>query len=151
MSIAYKGRQWEALLHAYDENYGRKQFMGFCDLVATYDVTSETQYRTVHYKNIESIEPDPENKHWKKWKFSAGETKSGYVERCEPMNLFFEVKSEIRSVGELMRQIQFYRTSSEVKQAFRMNGCGLVVVAPPNKEAEEVVTSHGFGFVEYKP
>lgn len=150
MSVNYVGRQWEALLHAYDENYSRKQFMGFCDLVATYDVTVETEHQTVHYKNLASIDPDPEYKQWKKWKFLDDETKSSYVNRNESMNLFFEVKSEIRSIGELMRQIQFYRTSTEVKQAFRTNGCGMVVVAPSNKEAEEVVRSHGFGFVEFQ-
>jgi hypothetical protein len=90
MSIAYASRQWEALLHAHDENYGRKQFMGFCDLAATYEVTMETEHRTVHYKNIESIEPDTENKYCKKWKFCEGETKSGYADRSVAIELFLK-------------------------------------------------------------
>ncbi len=67
------------------------------------------------------------------------------------LRLFFEVKTEIPSVGELMRLLQMYRNSmtfrfrSEERVVSR-----LIVVAPPNNEAASVCQDHGIAFLEYR-
>ena len=146
LTIKYKGRQWEGMLYARDESYSRKQFLGFCDMVATYNVTSETSHDTNH---IMKVELDKETTYYKSWKFTEVETQVGLAERVEPKRIFFEVKTEIRSIGELLRQLQFYRSSAEVSHAYQHSGIALVVVAPPNSEARQIVESHGFGFVDF--
>lgn len=55
--------------------------------------------------------------------------------------VYFEVKTKIPSIGELLRQLQFYKTM--------VGESPIVVVAPDNAEAARVVRSQGFGFIAY--
>ena len=54
----------------------------------------------------------------------------------------FEVKTAIRSIGELMRQMQLYRHTWGVHSGW------LCVVAPPHSEAQAVLAEHGMKYLE---
>ncbi len=61
------------------------------------------------------------------------------------IRLLFEVKSEIRSIGELMRQLQLYRSTD----SFRNISTKLIVVAPPHADAKRICNEQGVHFLEY--
>jgi hypothetical protein len=56
------------------------------------------------------------------------------------VSLLFEVKTEIRSCGELMRQINLYRTHETQGRFF---------VVSPDDRFKPTLASEGVGFVEY--
>lgn len=63
-----------------------------------------------------------------------------WVLRRERVNLFFEVKPEIRSLGELMRQLNHYRVYTYEGQFF---------VVSPDDRFRSTLESQGIGFVKY--
>lgn len=73
------------------------------------------------------------------------------VYRSGPGNyeIYFEVKSEIKSIGELIRQLQLYRSSSTFHES--LPRARLVVVAPPHNGAASVCHENGFDLLEYRP
>lgn len=56
-------------------------------------------------------------------------------------SIAIEIKSKIQSVGELIRQIQFYRTY--------LSGPTWLVVSPDDR-AKDILTSQGIYFFKYK-
>lgn len=115
---------------------GRKQVVGFLDLAASFNADAKlvrVHHRRFAAKNApngygQSFELLEETAEWTRWE--------------ETLQVGFEVKSEISSVGELMRQLQLYRTTESIHQYRR-----IIVVAPAHPDAENVLRSHGFGFI----
>ena len=147
-TIKFVSREWEPMLHT-DSSYSGSRMLGFCDLRAVYEITTSIYRKVVTFKRLPTIEPDANlsTSGFKKWVIedSPTATRHSYETGTSNCSLHFEVKSEIRSIGELMRQLSLYSSSQELKYGER-----LIVVAPPNNEAAEVVRSHGYGFVEYR-
>lgn len=145
--------QWERPLSDGPSGYNRT--IGYADLSAQYEIgwglvgVERIYYQIDSQSSASSSRNIPEPKELRR--AFAFEAHSGNLE------LFFEVKTEIRSIGELMRQLQTYRSAPRVTNAClrcgtgREFGPGLIVVAPPNVEAERIVRSHGFGWVDYSP
>ena len=67
------------------------------------------------------------------------------------LRVCFEVKTEIRSIGELMRQLQLYRSALPPRGGYEVPETWLCVVAPPHPEAAAVCRDQGFPFLEYRP
>lgn len=59
--------------------------------------------------------------------------------RWESPNILVEAKSILPTVGELMRQIQLYRTA--------FHGC--IVVVSPDEKYKEILSEQGVAFVKY--
>lgn len=149
--IKFLNLQWERPLS--DGSSGYNRTIGYADMSALYEIgwtllgresiyhQIDSQSSVCHSRNI----PVPKELR-REFTFEA---QNAFME------LYFEVKTEIRSIGELMRQLQTYRSTPRVMNsclrcgAGREFGPGLIVVAPPNLEAEKVVRSHGFGWVDY--
>jgi hypothetical protein len=70
---------------------------------------------------------------------SAGAFAPEWVVAFKPTNLLFEVKTEIPSFGELMRQINFYRAYEQ----------GPFFVVSPDDRFKSTLASQGIGFVKY--
>ena len=61
-------------------------------------------------------------------------------------NFYFEAKTAIPSMGELLRQIQFYKTN--IKH-FRDSYYQIIIVSYPNPRAQRIVESQGFFWIDY--
>lgn len=151
MAISYKGRSWEPMLNAEAGSYNR--LLGFCDLMVRYEVSAELARKVCLTKKILSVHPDKNlsKPYFPKWVFEDVGSQCSYEDGTGARDLYFEVKTEIKSIGELMRQVQLYRSSVELKRARDYNGIALIVVAPPHDEAAKVLRSHSVGFIEYRP
>lgn len=57
-------------------------------------------------------------------------------------NVYFEIKTEVRSHGELIRQLRFY---------VARGADPIVVVAPKAEHLQEILSDQGFGYLEYAP
>ncbi len=150
-NIKFLNLQWERPLS--DGSSGYNRTIGYADMSVQYEIGwtligAERIHFEMDSQSFNSIlksicEPKEVGRAF------SFETQS------EILELFFEVKTEIRSIGELMRQLQTYRSAPRVNNACRRCGTGrefgpgLIVVAPPNFEAERIVRSHGFGWVNY--
>ena len=112
-----------------------KNLIGFIDLKLTFE------FSTLTVTGIDFIEKKVIDKI--QWKQSEKEIdyKSGYeyFENCKE-TLYIEVKTEIKSLGELFRQLQTYKTY--------ING-NFVVVCPDDKE-KQIIKEQGFIFVKYE-
>lgn len=114
-----------------NSGYGGKSFViGFVDLLVRYqrpylDLDPGSLHGQIFYDWIRSEEPliKPSYICWK----------SG--------NAYFEVKTEIPSLGELLRQIQLYRTYFH----------GDWFVVSPDTRYIETLAEQNVGFIEYKP
>lgn len=138
-SLRFLGASWEIPL------FMTKSFpAGFADMVAVYEAGVRLERVTVneyrhqvktggYYGNEDVFVKTGTHQEWRE----------GKEERC----VYFEVKTEIRSLGELMRQLQLYRSTETV----RSNGGILVVVAPPHEDARQVCADHGIHFIDYRP
>lgn len=78
------------------------------------------------------------------------------IERIDEI-FYFEVKSDITSLGEIVREMQFYRSKVGVVRAFDKhrvekyrNGI-FYVVAPPNETAKQVLASQDIQYIDYVP
>lgn len=65
----------------------------------------------------------------------------GFADLCLPFEVAVEVKSTIPSIGDLIRQIQFYRNY--------MGGPTWIVVSPDDRPAE-ILREHGIFFYKYR-
>jgi hypothetical protein len=134
---------WERMLKS-----DRGSLVGFCDLHCVYEVWHNlTKAIIQYYKICPTDEPGPLCREWKIEKSGAIEE----VYRSGPGNyeIYFEVKSEIKSIGELIRQLQLYRSSSTFHES--LPRARLVVVAPPHNGAASVCHENGFDLLEYRP
>ena len=61
--------------------------------------------------------------------------------------VYFEAKTTIPSIGELMRQIQFYKTYIPRDRDQYTNKIG--IVSYPNPRAQRIVESQGFFWIDY--
>ena len=143
--IAFEALAWEEPMH----DDGR--VVGFCDLRARY-LVGDVLYRiTKHSYHLEQA-PDS---YGPRWRLEALGERRVWYQRNNYLHLFFEVKTEIPSVGELMRQIQLYRSCGTYRrtEGYRdTHGRTLfLVVAPPSNEAATVCRGNGIPFVEWRP
>lgn len=136
--IKFLSYQWEFPLRN-----SRGGEIGFCDLCAVYEVTSLLERVDVV---LYSATPRPTSR-YASFKFEQCGTLQEWRQQSGKMRLFFEVKTEVPSVGELMRQLQLYRGSETARGYWNH----FVVVAPPNNEAASVCEDHGISFVQYRP
>ena len=137
-TIKFIKYQWELPLRN-----ARGGEVGFCDLCADYEVTSLLEKIDVL---LYSATPRPTSR-YPSFKFEQCGSRQEWRQQSGQMRLFFEVKTEIPSVGELMRQLQLYR-GTETARGFWTH---FAVVAPPNNEAASVCADHGISFVQYRP
>lgn len=136
--LKFRKLQWELPLK--DQRGG---LVGFCDLCADFDATCSLDKTLV---SLYSATP-PTDRHRSGWNFELSGTTEEWRQQSGEVRIFFEVKTEIPSVGELMRQLQLYRTTETIRGYWNH----LVVVAPPNNEAASVCEAHGIAFVPYRP
>jgi len=142
--LRFHQMQWELPLKG-----ERGEVIGFVDLWARYSVGEVLRRVTTKSHRLDSLEPKERHSRFlQTWSFSPVGDHVTYEQQLTGLSLFFEVKTEIRSVGELMRQLQLYRSSS----TFRGHAPSrLIVVAPANNEAASVCLDHGIPFIEYRP
>ena len=69
-------------------------------------------------------------------------TEAGWKLEHRDLRLFIEVKTNVPSIGELIRQLRFYVTHG---------ASPLVVVAPPDDRLAVTLQEQGFGYVPYMP
>jgi hypothetical protein len=148
VELSYKRSEWEMPLSS-----ERGQAMGFCDLYCEYSVGNFLSWQTKIAYQLNSLSVSEGSIIGKKITFSKTSEKQAWQQYATAARLFFEVKTKIPSVGELMRQLQLYKTSP----TFRWSpGDGpksinkWIVVAPPNNEAVSVCAQHAIFFVEYR-
>jgi hypothetical protein len=134
---------WERMLKG-----DRGSLLGFCDLHCVYEIWHYLSKVTIQRHQI-----CPEDKHGftlRKWKIVKTDvTEDVYQTGSNEYQIYFEVKSEIRSIGELIRQLQLYRSSATFQGS--LPGAQMIVVAPPNNSAAAVCKENGFEFLEYRP
>ncbi len=151
LTIKFINRTWEPWLHAVS-SYEKRGHLGCCDMVASYSLPIGLNRQVSRFKTLRSLEPETKGKYpfTHKWAFEDSNTPDQvkFTPNSASLRLYFEAKSEIRSVGELMRQLNLYKSSYELQGE---DFTKLIVVAPPNEDAAKVVRSHGYGFVEYRP
>lgn len=145
--VDYCRMQWEPPLK------NGRGIVGFCDLHCQYNVSFELEKVLLSQYSLASVEPvprDPEKPAYSpnRWAFALVTSGEWWRQPADECNLYFEVKTEIRSVGELMRQLQLYRSTDTFQWSTRNR---LVVVAPANNEAASVCEAHGISFVDYRP
>jgi len=146
VELNYKKSEWELPLSS-----ERGQPTGFCDLYCEYQMGDVLSHATTHVYSFASSE---EFFVGERSNFSKVEESQAWRQYTTVVRLFFEVKTKIPSVGELMRQIQLYRTSPTFRGS---PDCGprsvnkFIVVAPPNNEAASVCAEHEIHFIEYRP
>lgn len=63
--------------------------------------------------------------------------------------VLYEVKTAVPSIGELLRQLQFYRKCRSYHEDERIPDRRFVVVAPKNEQVQDVLRTQGVGFLEY--
>lgn len=138
-SLRFLRASWEVPL------FMNKSFpAGFADMVAVYEAGVRLERVTVNEYRHEVKKGDYYGDHDV---FVKTGTREEWRETKEERCVFFEVKTEIKTLGELMRQLQLYRSTETV----RSSGGILVVVAPPHEDARQVCASHGIPFVDYRP
>lgn len=71
--------------------------------------------------------------------YGTGYINDGYHEQFK---FAFEIKPQVKSIGEVLRQFQFYKSNLP-------NGCALILVTG-TKGLKEIFESQGFYVVEYK-
>jgi hypothetical protein len=67
-------------------------------------------------------------------------TPSWQIIHCGTKKVFFEVKTSIKSIGELTRQIRMYQVHEKEAR---------FIVVSPDDHAEKVLKSQGIGFLKY--
>lgn len=137
--LRFRKSQWELPLRA-----ERGGLLGFCDLCAEYEGTTTLEKVLV---TLYSAAPPNDARGGSYWGFDPAGSAEEWRQHGGEVKIFFEVKTEIPSVGELMRQLQLYRSTETIRGHWNH----LVVVAPPNNEAATVCESHGISFVQYRP
>ena len=146
LRLGYQSSEWELPLSS-----GRGAVMGFCDLYCQYEVGDSLHYVTTHLHSFQSQRTEYGIEQWNFGK--VAETFS-WQQQTAVLRMFFEVKTKIPSVGELMRQLQLYRTSRTIRTATWIGDVPainkMIVVAPPNNEAASVCREHRIPFVEYR-
>lgn len=152
--LAYENGVWEPRLNIRDQNFN-KRMVGFLDYVVEYRFTSHLHRTTKLIKRVVFDEPekpvnDQNYRPSRKWHLEEIESRVEFTEETDIQKIYFEIKSEIRSVGDLMRQLTFYRSSDEIKEAQFKNGIAIIVVAPENEKATRVIREQGYEFVEYR-
>lgn len=98
----------------------KKYCIGFIDLVVAYETTCVWRENTRTYLHTED-----------NFVYHVGTTEH---------NLYFEIKSSIPSLGELVRQIRLYQQYAQ----------GTFIVVCPDARFEKPLASQGIKFVEYK-
>lgn len=151
MKYKYSHGEWEPQLHTSD-NYGSyKRMIGYLDYAAHYVVSSRLHRTNVITKKLvfeERAEATNQRKP-RNWSLVEVGSRVDYWEEECIRTIYFEVKSEIKSIGALMRQLTLYRHSDEVKSAFSRNGLGVIVVAPNHPIAAGVLEEQGYAFLAY--
>ena len=142
--LLFKSAQWELPLK---EN---NRTVAFADLVANYDYCQYLSGRNTTFHMAERIEDSSSRRVL--WKYPETRTIHTFAQTLDTVSIVFEVKTSILSVGDLMRQLNYYRETSMFKEHRREDSIPpiLVVVAPANPEAEGVCKAHGIGFVRYE-
>ncbi|WP_407504929.1 hypothetical protein [Elizabethkingia meningoseptica] len=112
-----------------------KNLIGFIDLRLKF------RYTSLSISGVNFQEKDIIDKIQWKQSSEGVDFKNGYENffLCEE-NLYIEVKTEIKSLGELFRQLQTYRTYINGK---------FIVVCPDDKE-KKIIEEQGFKFLKYK-
>ena len=122
----------------------RGGLLGFVDLLCSVRV-SWALLRCVE-RRYKVVPGDPAQSRHRGFDFEAvGEEFLRWEQTEIEQKVAFEVKTAIPSIGELMRQINLYRSSETCGSAL------FAVVAPPNERAAAVCRSQGVAFVPYQP
>ncbi len=155
MSFDYQKGVWEPQLNVSDHN-SNQRMIGYLDYKVSYKIGYSAKRTICHAKKPmfqEVEEPNPPRMYKPERKFDLVDTVSRveFTQDEDWRTLYFEVKTEIKSIGELMRQLSLYKTSEEVKRAASRNVIGIVVVAPFHEEAVNVIRSQGYGYLEHRP
>jgi hypothetical protein len=153
---SHKSTTWEPILplHLSLATNGHRQLVGFCDLMAQYGFDHSMERVIVRtYRAVRDAAAD--RAVWRtQFEYTGAETVRWSPSRTW-LCVCFEVKTEIRSIGELMRQLQLYRSALPPRGDHEVpDGIGetwLCVVAPPHPEAAAVCRDQGFPFLEYRP
>lgn len=125
--------------------------VAFADLLAEYEYCgSLNRWHTTFYNARYIAGSSPYSG---RWEYEESRKAPSYTQTPAKLSIYFEVKTAISSVGELMRQLNFYATTEQFKgSSYRDEQAPLlVVVAPAHAEAESVCRAHGYGFMRYEP
>jgi len=114
--VEIKTPRWEVPITTGRDN---KYIVGFIDLAVRYSITEPYAMQEINYN------PGPPV-----WRNSVSYE-----------SLFFEVKTTIPSLGELIRQIRMYQQYTD----------GKFIVVCPDDRFKEQLTNQGIGFVKYAP
>jgi hypothetical protein len=153
--LVYKFGKWEPQLNVVDQN-GNSRMVGFLDYAARYEFTCQVNRTTRVIKRVvfdEDLKPVMGTSYRppRKWHLEEVETRVEFSVEMDYRRIYFEIKSAIKSVGDLMRQLTYYRNSHEIKVVEERNGIGIIVVAPENDKATRVIREQGYAFVAYTP
>jgi hypothetical protein len=145
--LKLRNKQWE-----YPLKTERGAIVAFCDMYCRYAIGFILTKTNITNFLIEQTQiSDRKISHDFIFSKTQPETQHvGWEQRFADLHVFFEVKTEIPSIGELMRQLQTYRAMPAL-QPYDNNRPLLIVVAPPHNEAASVCREHGIPFVEYRP
>ena len=152
--IKFHNFEWECWLR--DRNYRQDSYdppnglrVGCVDLVAWYKAgvrLTRTVHETYETKFNQIVPASTYSNPWEPVFSKTGE-RYEYGWEQNYLTFYFEVKSQIPSIGEVMRQLQLYRSTASYKQ----RGCtAMVLVAPPNNEAASVCRDHNIHYLEYR-
>lgn len=155
LQLTYKLGKWEPQLNVSDQN-GHSRMVGFLDYAARYEFTYRLTRTTRVIKRVvfdEDLKPVMGTNYRppRKWHLEGVEQRVEFSEEIDYRRIYFEIKSAIKSVGDLMRQLTYYRNSDEIKAVQERNGIGIIVVAPENEQATRVIREQGYAFVPYSP
>lgn len=120
---------WEYPLNSADRG-GKPHIIGFADMLIRYRLP-----------RVELNLGDLSVQRFPDWQNSGGPLEKPSYIQWTSCQAYFEVKTEIPSLGELMRQLQFYRQYLK----------GDWFVVSPDTRFKETLAEQGIGFVEYRP
>ncbi len=120
---------WESPIKGYND-----YIVGFIDLKVIYDYPELILTGVTFSSNSDRISGIT----WSpKWEIRT--IQQGHYPRADP--IYFEVKTEIPSLGELIRQINIYREYGAKK----------IFVVSPDDRYVNVLEEQGIGFIKYTP
>lgn len=127
----------------------RKIIIGYCDLYCELEISDILVRQITRYFRITRQDPQPP--FYRQWTAEFDHEDYSQSQQSRRHVVFFEVKSEIKSVGELLRQLQLYRSSVPLRNTLPEQYGSLVVVAPPHNSAASICRENGFDFLEFRP
>jgi hypothetical protein len=121
---------WELPVMSQTSHMSNKYTVGFIDFAATFDIPrislTGIKYKTIGYHNEQFLDDI--------------EDVLDFVFHPMTKSIYVEVKTEIKSIGELIRQINHYRTYLR----------GDYYVLCPDNSSKNILEEQNIGFINYK-